>query len=41
MTVTLTFHGATAGTVTSSHYLLEAPGARIAVDAACSKGRRP
>ncbi|HEU4825579.1 MAG TPA: MBL fold metallo-hydrolase [Dongiaceae bacterium] len=37
MTVTLTFHGA-AGTVTGSHYLLETPTARIAVDCGMFQG---
>ena len=37
MTVTLTFHGA-AGTVTGSHYLLETPQARIAVDCGMFQG---
>jgi metallo-beta-lactamase family protein len=37
MTVTLTFHGA-AGTVTGSHYLLETPNARIAVDCGMFQG---
>jgi len=37
MTVTLTFHGA-AGTVTGSHYLLETPEARIAVDCGMFQG---
>ena len=37
MTVTLTFHGA-AGTVTGSHYLLETPLARIAVDCGMFQG---
>lgn len=37
MTVTLTFHGA-AGTVTGSHYLLETPMARIAVDCGMFQG---
>ena len=37
MTVTLTFHGA-AGTVTGSHYLLETPTARVAVDCGMFQG---
>ena len=37
MSVTLTFHGA-AGTVTGSHYLLETPTARIAVDCGMFQG---
>lgn len=37
MSVTLTFHGA-AGTVTGSHYLLETPMARIAVDCGMFQG---
>ena len=37
MTVTLTFHGA-AGTVTGSHYVLETPQARIAVDCGMFQG---
>jgi metallo-beta-lactamase family protein len=37
MAVTLTFHGA-AGTVTGSHYLLETPAARIAVDCGMFQG---
>jgi metallo-beta-lactamase family protein len=37
MTVTLTFHGA-AGTVTGSHYLLELPQARIAIDCGMFRG---
>jgi metallo-beta-lactamase family protein len=37
MAVTLTFHGA-AGTVTGSHYLLETPQARIAVDCGMFQG---
>ncbi len=37
MTVTLTFHGA-AGTVTGSHYLLETPQARIAIDCGMFQG---
>jgi metallo-beta-lactamase family protein len=37
MSVTLTFHGA-AGTVTGSHYLLETPRARIAVDCGMFQG---
>jgi metallo-beta-lactamase family protein len=37
MTVTLTFHGA-AGTVTGSHYLLETPQSRIAIDCGMFQG---
>jgi metallo-beta-lactamase family protein len=37
MSVTLTFHGA-AGTVTGSHYVLETPTARIAVDCGMFQG---
>jgi metallo-beta-lactamase family protein len=37
MTVTLSFHGA-AGTVTGSHYVLETPWARIAVDCGMFQG---
>lgn len=37
MTVTLSFHGA-AGTVTGSHYVLETPQARIAVDCGMFQG---
>jgi metallo-beta-lactamase family protein len=37
MTVTLTFHGA-AGTVTGSHYVLETPTARIAIDCGMFQG---
>jgi metallo-beta-lactamase family protein len=37
MSVTLTFHGA-AGTVTGSHYLVESPQARIAVDCGMFQG---
>jgi len=37
MSVTLTFHGA-AGTVTGSHYVLETPQARIAVDCGMFQG---
>jgi metallo-beta-lactamase family protein len=37
MAVTLTFHGA-AGTVTGSHYLLETPAARVAVDCGMFQG---
>jgi metallo-beta-lactamase family protein len=37
MTITLTFHGA-AGTVTGSHYVLETPSARVAVDCGMFQG---
>lgn len=39
MTATLTFHGA-AGTLTGSHYALETPTARIAVDCGLFQGGR-